>query len=661
MLRSDRREPTQREIDDFVSRYLRVHRRVKEQSGQHVISDCPSCGKRKHLYLNVENGLWDCKRCDASGNLWQIADRMGVRIREAPISVVGAYAMMSSQLNAAPHAKSLPAEPQNAKGLDLVAVERACERCFNEADENGQKVLAYLRSRGFEDETIRRWRLGVAWIRDKGFPDEIAVGIPYVDRDKVTLMKLRNLESDKDRRKFRRVMGGASSLFNGESVRGLKQVVLVEGELDAVTLWQLGVTNVASTSLGSKKQIPEEWVADLKDAEDIVLWYDADEAGQDSMQTLMTQLGSYRCRIARIPEDVDAKDANDILKKHGDDGAPIVRRIVKEARGIENAVVVRPSFYGDVILSRIEQGAEVLGVSTGWASVDRIIRGLRPRETTLVTGHTAHGKTTWTTALMRSLVSRGYPSIISSLENGPESIVNKLFQTRLGYPISAISTDEKRAAAREGIVGLDDDPMFLIDRSGRVTIQEIGDDFRYARHRYGVAFGVIDHLHFLKKINPKMEMREHIDECLQYSRELAHELDMHIFMVAHPRGMDEDKLPSGDTVKETSSAKQLSDNGITVYRARDLSGNGSTKSMKIKNSMGARIPIELGPRDVMVNIWKTRSDDATEGTAILEFDRRTLCYMDKDEPAQAGEEEVDEFTGEPIQGSFSAPADPFAP
>src|SRR5437868_800139 len=35
------------------------------------IAECPFCGKADHFYVNKENGLWDCKRCLASGDVSQ--------------------------------------------------------------------------------------------------------------------------------------------------------------------------------------------------------------------------------------------------------------------------------------------------------------------------------------------------------------------------------------------------------------------------------------------------------------------------------------------------------------------------------------------------------------------------------------------------------------
>lgn len=630
------REPTEREISDFVSRCLRVHRRVKEHSGPHVIADCLACQKRKHLYVNLLNGFWDCKVCEASGNLWKLADLAGVKVREAPL-VKGLAEVLSQSIGI-----KVPKVVANVRGLDLVAVERASDRLFVDGDEPGAAVRAYLRdTRGFDDETIKHWRLGVTWIRDAGCAPEVAVGIPYVEDGKVPLVKMRNLATSKDDRKFRRTLGGHSGLFNADAVRDLRQVVLVEGELDAISLWQLGITNVASTSLGAKKTIPDEWMETLAGVEDIVLWYDEDDKGQEAAQALIQQLGTYRCRLASMPFDAPAlpdgrrpKDANDLLKASLGDpdiASAVAKAAVKAAVGITNASVVRPSHLAGALLAEIDKGEASLGISTGWVDLDRAIRGVRRGELTLVTGHTGHGKTTWTVDLMNNLAEQGHPVLMSALENGSASLARKLFQGKLGHPISEIKNEGDRDRAIAALARLDEHPVFLIDRYGRVKPSEIVDAIKFAKFRHGVRYVMIDHLHFLGKEDSNTEKLDHLEETMSALATLAHEEDIHIFLLAHPRGnVPDDTIPDGSTVKGVSAAKQDADNIFTVFRVRDVKGAASAKQLKIKDALGRKVEIELGPKDIIVQVSKTRHDDADDGvTVVLEFDRRTLRYGDK--------------------------------
>ncbi len=650
--------PTSAEIERVVGFGLRVKRRVKESSGVHAIADCPFNSCKAHLYVNVETGLWDCKRCQESGNLWRLADQVGIRVREEPRIVK----QLGSALVAGVRAKTRVVS--DVKGFDLASATTACERLFVEGDEPGAKVLAYLRGRGFADDTIRRFKLGVTWIREGG-SKELAVGIPYVEQNRVPLVKMRNLEADKNKRKFRRTAGGHSGLFNAEGIKGCRQVVLVEGELDAVSLWQLGIHNVASTSLGAKKTIPEEWIDTLASAEDIVLWYDDDDAGQDAAGALVDQLGSYRCRVAAIPRGVGAKDANDLLRKlPAEEAEAVARDVVAKALGVTNGNVTTPAAFRDALEAEIMGGEDTLGVSTGWRGLDRLLRGVRLSELTLITGHTNAGKTSFALRLLRNLARQGLPCMATALENGPLTIARKVFQQEFGRPISSIKSDADRTLAMGALSQLDRDPLYLLDLYGRHPLTSIVDAITFARHRHGVRYFEIDHLHFLGKSDPRQETLDHLDDALSTLTELTRKLRIHIFLIAHPRGsIPQDTIPDGNSLKGTSSAKQMADNGLTVFRSMDVASPATTKKLRIKDSVGRRVEVELGPGDVLVQAWKTRHDEAIEGSTILEFDRRNLSYTERGEAAGAAHEEQNHDAEAKPQGAlFKSPTveeDPF--
>ena len=665
---ADRGEPpTTSEIERVVGMGLRIKRRVKEASGVHVLADCPFNGCKQHLYVNVESGLWDCKKCEEAGNIWRLADHLGIRLRDTQPRIVK---QVGSALVAGARAKANRVVT-NAKGIDLAGVQAACDRLFAEDDKAGARVGEYLRKvRGLDDETIRRFQLGVTWIKEGGCKPELAVGIPYLDGDKVPLMKIRNLETQKDLRKFRRTAGGYSGLFNAAGIKGCRQVVLVEGELDAISLWQLGIHNVASTSLGAKKTIPEEWLDALADVEDIVLWYDSDDKGQEAAGALVDQLGSYRCRVASMPGGVEAKDANDLLVKvGGDEAAELARKAVDAALGLTNGNVTTPGTFADALEAEIMGGDSSLGISTGWPSVDRLMRGVRMGELTLVTGHTNAGKTSWVLRLLRNLARQGYPVMASALENGPVAIARKVFQSEFGRPISSIRTDEDRRIAMGALAQLDRDPLYLLDLYGKHPLAKIVDAMTYARHRLGVRYFGLDHLHFLGKSDARQETLDHLDEVLSTLTELTRKLNIHIFLIAHPKGtVAADTIPDGDSIKGTSSAKQTADNGVTVFRSVDVAGDATAKKMKIKDSVGRKIEIELQPRDVLISVWKARHDEAGEGSAVLEFDRRNLCYNEKEGTRDASHEESDanntpktvDQTTQDLWGATTQTDDPFA-
>jgi ribosomal protein L37AE/L43A len=642
------REPTQDEIDRIASALV-VRKRVKESSGLHAICDCPACGKQKHLYLNLGSGLWDCKRCGEAGSIWKLADRLGIRLRDRTVvrSAMAAVTM--------PGKRFMPTRVKSC-GVALVDVERAAMRIYAEGDDDGAAVLAYLHGRGIDDAAIQHFRLGVAYIKTGG-GKERAVGIPYVDGETVLLVKMRNLEEDKEKRRFQRTKGGESALFNAAGVRDRRRVVLVEGELDAISLWQSGITETASTSLGAKGDVPQAWKEILADADDVVLWYDDDEAGDEAVDGLATALGTHRVRIASVPPDLSAevaaatgkrpKDVNDLVRAKVDPER--IRAVVDAAVPLETARVVQPGAYSDHLTGLIDRGAASLGEPTGWIGLDKLLRGWRPGELTVVTGHTSHGKSTWTSFALGLLARRGYPVLLSSLEDGPDALARKVFQRIFGRPISSIVTEQDREDAMRAIGRLNEDPIYVFDHYGRVSFSEVVDAVTYAARRLGCKYVEIDHLHFISR-HPDVEEREHLDRVCMDLVQLAVQLGIHIFLIAHPRGAIElATIPTGDALKGSSSIKQVAHNGVTVYRVTDAGGADAAGQVKLKDAAGRRVEIPLEPSDVLLYVWKARHDDAREGMAVLKYDGRCLSYQETAEPqseseaARWGEREPDAY------------------
>lgn len=78
-------------------------------AGNQIVGKCPFCNRKDHFYVNKDTGLWDCKHCRKSGNVYAFLDR----------------------------------------------------RCTANADLlRGNKAVSLSRDRGISMRTIRKWRVG---------------------------------------------------------------------------------------------------------------------------------------------------------------------------------------------------------------------------------------------------------------------------------------------------------------------------------------------------------------------------------------------------------------------------------------------------------------------------------------------------------------------
>lgn len=130
--------------------------------------------------------------------------------------------------------------------------------------------------------------------------------------------------------------------LTGKDVRNEDSIVLVEGYMDVVSLYQHGIRNV-SASLGTA--LTENQARLIKRyTKNVILSYDADQAGQNAAFRGLDILYAEGCR-ARVLKVTDGKDPDEFVKKNG-------KAAFREL--MQNAVP-----YGDFKLSMAKAGYDI--------------------------------------------------------------------------------------------------------------------------------------------------------------------------------------------------------------------------------------------------------------------------------------------------------------
>jgi len=93
-----------------------------------------------------------------------------------------------------------------------------------------------------------------------------------------------------------------------------KQIVVVEGYMDVISLHAVGIDSTVAT-LGTSLTQQHAWIL-KKYAEEVILAYDADTAGQNATERGIEILEKAGC-IVRILQISDGKDPDDYVRKHG--------------------------------------------------------------------------------------------------------------------------------------------------------------------------------------------------------------------------------------------------------------------------------------------------------------------------------------------------------
>lgn len=170
-----------------------------------------------------------------------------------------------------------------SKGLSLTTTQRMYK------PQLPHKFSGYLESRGIGAEVQKRFRV---YEKDK------MVHMPVFSRDgKYLFVNSRSTEG-----KYYYVEENAvKTLYGIEEIDMSKPIVVCEGQIDAMSFWEIGMQAVAT--LGAGNIVALEAIKHSTSL--IILAFDNDDAGLKAREKAADILGRFRCRYVEFPPNVD--------------------------------------------------------------------------------------------------------------------------------------------------------------------------------------------------------------------------------------------------------------------------------------------------------------------------------------------------------------------
>lgn len=354
-------------IVDVVGRVVEL-----KKSGANYKGLCPFHSEKTPSFMvNEEKQIFNCFGCGEKGDVIKFVESYNkLPFVEAVESLCKEYGI------------KIPEKTFNKSGINLDKYYKinamAGKFFYNSLGVKGNRGLSYFYKRGITNETITTWGLGYApagghdltdYLRKQGVSDDdmVKLGLSAVGRNNELYDKYR------DRVIFPIINTQGNVIgFGGRAIDDIKpkylnspesqvflkknnlfglnitkkdisdqdKVVMVEGYMDVISLWQNGVTNVAA-SLGTALTENQAKLIS-RYTKNVVLSYDSDNAGVaaavrgiDVMSTANT-----KTKVLRI---TDGKDPDDFVKAHGKDE---FNKLVQEAiPGTEFKLEIAKSGY----------------------------------------------------------------------------------------------------------------------------------------------------------------------------------------------------------------------------------------------------------------------------------------------------------------------------
>ena len=522
--------------------------KTKHENDQLVVNECFFCGDaRYHFYVSLSDDShpWYCHKCGEKGNEITLNRRLN-------LATTPSASRVGDQIRALEKDEPIPPKTFSSEWAEIPHNDLL-------ADQHG--ALTELKKWGFTEDTIRQFKVGVTTTHNGKEAFSPLWLIPYFAQgmfgQSVTSIKYRTIPpADK---KMWREKGMAAPLFNGQAVDyTADNIVLCEGEFDAMSLWQAGHHNVVSTSTGAKGFAPE-WVQALTDFKSIILCYDGDSAGQSATRDLVRRLGEDRCHIVPMPS---GDDANDILCKQGDQFLYdlVDSTVTSPVQGVEQISTVIERDMADLMSGDREPGLPWI-----FPSMTKALGEVEQGSLWVVVGRRGVGKTTLIKQQLLEWARADVPSLFYCGEMTTSQVTRWYVQSITGTAKEALTPEIYAEAYRQ----LDGVPLFTAyptRNSG--DVDNVIEMFDQAYSHYGVRVFAIDNLMTLTGaardvFGEQGRVVSKLKDWAVYNHTI-------VVLIAHPRKLGMDRGPRGiETAEDVAGSAMImnyADGGFNVYR-----------------------------------------------------------------------------------------------
>ncbi|HXP65975.1 MAG TPA: bifunctional DNA primase/helicase, partial [Steroidobacteraceae bacterium] len=341
-----------------------------------------------------------------------------------------------------------------------------------------------------------------------------------------------------------------------------KSLIIVEGEIDAMSLYEYRVPALSVHSGCSNHAWIDSDFDRLERFQEIFIWFDNDAPGKKGALEVAARLGIERCRIVEFR----LKDANEALQEGLTDED--IGQAILDARRIERTDLRTPMSYVDDVVAMFSGPDQAhTGALLPWPSMEERVR-LRPAELSVWTGINGHGKSDMLGHVMVDLIKQGERVCVFSGETMPRKLLRRLTQQACA---SAVPSEGYIRAAHSWMDGA----LWIFDRTGNAEQSTLLEAFRYAAKRYRVTHFFVDSL--LKcglAEDDYTGQKRFIEQLCDFKNEFT----VHVHLVAHARkGQDESRAPGKMDIRGGGALTDLPDNVFSVWRNKAKEAKGEPK------------------------------------------------------------------------------------
>lgn len=534
-------------------------------SDQACVDICPLCtNSNSKFYINTsageKDGLYQCHVCGESGNLYQLKERLGV-------TTPGLVSMKD--------AASSSNQPSALPNFDTLHKQLLKD---GESSPWVGDVLDYLLAeRKLTVAVLERMKIGCQQYDGKSW-----VVIPYFNSQGVPVFyKARSVPpADKA---FRAPSGREAPLFNESAIKpGLEELVMVEGEIDCLTLLSQGYESVVGVPGANVKKAA--WIDKLDKVAPKVIYtlYDSDKVGQKAAREIATRIGLEKVRNICLPPfevngmeigpdaapfevKVPGKDINEWFRAgHTMEEFEQLKAEAKQfpVQGVQSVVDVMYEI-------RDELDGKTIAAPTydsPWPSLNKRIGGVSEGDLVGIMAEGKVGKTTMALNWLDYFSVNDVPSFLYCLEMPPKRLVRKwlsLVTQTDDTPGKSLITSATVDLGMEIAGKRSADLLFgFTNRKTEIVFETIYQAVR----RYGIKCVCFDNLQML--VQSITNFQQETSKITKDFKSMLMELKLIGLLIIQPHRVKEGEIISARNAHGSSGIEKDVDCMICLHRNR---------------------------------------------------------------------------------------------
>lgn len=501
---------------------------VKYGSHGNIKVYCPKCRDTrknktdKSLSVNVEEKMWNCHNCGWNGRLTDPKKKE--------------------------YSKPLP------PSINM--------------SENAQK---WLKNRGLCDYTIQRFKM-----------TEKPEFMPQIGKESNCLCfqyfrggELVNIKFRDGQKNFKLVKDAELVFFNLDSLEGVDEAVITEGEIDCMSVFEAGYREgILSVPNGASKgsqriEYFDNSYEQVKDLKSVIIATDGDSPGIMLRMELARRFGLHICKYVEYPE--GTKDLNEVLIKYGPEK---VIECIRDAKAFPIDGISRIEDMEEELDAVFEEGFS-RGETIGYDNFDKIF-SIRPGELTTITGIPGSGKSAFVDQVLLRLAARaGWKIAICSPENQPIALhVGKISSIFIGESWHKDERYKRMTVEQWNLAKYFINEHYFFYNIGEVDMSLTGilDKAKQLIMRYGINCLLIDPWNTIEHSRGGMTETDYVSHALSVITLFAKQYQVHVFLIAHPTKISKSKdtqkyeVPTLYNISGSAHFFNKTDNGWSIYR-----------------------------------------------------------------------------------------------